>query len=165
MARVLIVKSRRRDVLLDGTPLHRRERGRRVIRLRSSRGHVECVPVRERDGGRAESFMDGDASLVSLGEGFRKTNPIAFDDQVQVKARDAKEEISDEPAYGIHADVASFSEFTGFLQERKKWCGQPVLHEVTNGIHHWSRPRFFLLPPLVQCKRMIDAWYVMMPFA
>ena len=130
------------------------ERGRRVIRFGSSRGHVACVPVRERDGGRTESFMDGDASLVSLGEGFRKTNPIAFDDQVQVKARDAKEKISDEPAYGIHADVASFSEFTGFLQERKKRCGQPVLHEGINRIQHWNT--MFLLIAAVGSRQTHD---------
>lgn len=108
------------DVLLDGTPLHRRECGRRVIRFRSSRGHVECVPVRERHDDRTESFMGGDAGLVSSGDGFGKTNPIAFDDQIQVKVRDAQEEVSDEPAYGMHADVTSLSECTRFLQEQKK---------------------------------------------
>ena len=73
--------------------------------------------------------MGGDAGLVALGHGFGKTNPVAFDDQVQVTVRDAEEKISDESANGIHVDVTSLSEFTGLLQERKKRCGQPVLHE------------------------------------
>ena len=63
--------------------------------------------------------MRGDAGLVSLDEGLRKTNPIAFDNQVQVKVRDAQEEIPDEPTDGIHANATSRGQFAGFLQERK----------------------------------------------
>ena len=103
------------EVFPDGTSSYPRERGRSVIRFGSSRGYVEGVPVRERDSGRAEAFMGRDASLVLLGEVLGKTNPMAFDDQVEINVRDAKEKIPDKPAYGIQVDVTSLGEFTGLL--------------------------------------------------
>ena len=75
--------------------------------------------------------MRGDAGLVSLGEGLRKTNPITFDNQVQVQVRNAQEKIPDEPTHGVHANATSFSEFTRLLQERQKRDGQSVLHVGT----------------------------------
>ena len=120
MARVLIVKSRREtSCLMELRSTVGSAAGESYDSVRAVARSNVCPSVNVTTAVPNRSWMVTRA-LYRWAKAFAKRNPIAFDDQVQVKAPDAKEEISDEPAYGIHADVASFSEFTGFLQGEKK---------------------------------------------
>ena len=91
------------EVLVDRPGLDRGEHSGRVVRLAAGRDDVDPSVVAVEDDGGAERAVRPDAPVELLGELVRQGDRVALDDDVEVKARLAEQDVANRAADEVDA--------------------------------------------------------------